>query len=583
MSQRQDPKYLISAVIGLFIATVVCYANSFGGVFVFDDIPCIVENDSNRTLQSAVSATPEEIPTGLHRRSVVRFSLAANHEFGRLNTLTYHAVNLAIHFIAGLVLFDLIRRICLLEKMPDQIREMALPISFVTALIWLVHPLQTESVTYIVQRLESMMGMFYLLTIYCLLRATQSEFAKTGYFFAIAFCWLGMSSKEVMFTAPLTVLLFDRVFLADSWKEVFAKRWFVYLCMFGSMGWLLYQVSTQTDAFAAKQDNDAFFKYSRVEYLRTQPLAILFYIKMTLLPLGQCIFHYWPPADSAFNLYLPAIIVVFFLAASVFLLWKKPMIGFLVVSFFLILSVTSSFKPLGMMVVEHRMYLPLAPLVLLLVLLSWLVISRLDRDTAQKVFIGLWVLIAIGLGTKTVIRNTVYYSEMAMWKDVVEKSPQNPKAHYGVAKLLTDQEKFADAIPYFKKSIELRPEYADAYLMLANVSRKTGNTEEAIANYRLAIQYNDQSSEAHNNLGALIVAKDPVQAEIHYKKAIDANPRNAGAYYNLGNIYLRKKQWNVAIKYYNLALRIDSKFEAALLNRQWAQVGLANQLKSQQR
>ena len=195
-------------------AGLLAYHNSFQGPFIYDDVPSIPGNPHIRHLWpiwQAMSAPPGSPVAG---RPVVCLTLALNYAWGGLNVWGYHAFNLTIHLVSALVLFGILRRTFQGEKLRDRFGAVAVWLAGAIALIWEVHPLQTESVTYIVQRTESLMGLFLLLTLYGVLRSSQSSRPRVWQAAAIVSCALGMGSKEVMVSAPLIVLLYDRVFLA---------------------------------------------------------------------------------------------------------------------------------------------------------------------------------------------------------------------------------------------------------------------------------------------------------------------------------------------------------------------------------
>ena len=232
-------------------------------------------------------------------------SMAVNYYFGQLNVLGYHLVNLAIHLMAGLVLFGLVRRTLQLLPRYTQASGTADYVAFAAALIWLVHPLQTQSVTYIIQRAESMMGLFYLLCLYCTLRGSQASRSWPWYVAAIAACWLGMGTKQVMVTAPVVVLLYDRVFLADGWKEVFRRRWAVYLAFVPAIVWLGFMTVREASRTERAVAGFGMQDLTPLEYLGTQGGVIVHYLRLAVWPDRLCLDYSWPVAESVQTIFLP--------------------------------------------------------------------------------------------------------------------------------------------------------------------------------------------------------------------------------------------------------------------------------------
>ncbi len=217
----------------LLIAATAAYWPSFRGVFVFDDWRYIVYN---WRLQSFSALWPA---LAWNTRPTVYLTLWLNYQVGRLDVLGYHVLNFAVHCVAGLTLFSLVRVTLRLPPMDKRWGPWADAAALVVALLWLVHPLQTQAVTYIIQRCESMMGMFYLLCLYSVLRASQSARPWKWCVAGVAAGWLGMGCKEVMATAPLVILLYDRIYLSSSWAMVFRRRWGFYLALMPAVAWLV--------------------------------------------------------------------------------------------------------------------------------------------------------------------------------------------------------------------------------------------------------------------------------------------------------------------------------------------------------
>ena len=213
--------------------TILVYANSFNGVFLFDDAPHIVHNERIQHLRPLAGLLSGQRP-------IIDLSLAINYALGKLNVWGYHAINLGIHLLAALALYGVIRRTLSRNQLADRFGSSSGPLAAVAALIWAVHPLQTQSVTYIIQRSESLMGLFYLLALYCLIRSVDSVRRRVWQLAAVACCASGMGSKAVMVTAPLVLFLYDWVFLSKSAAIAARRRWTLYLGLAATWGvpWL---------------------------------------------------------------------------------------------------------------------------------------------------------------------------------------------------------------------------------------------------------------------------------------------------------------------------------------------------------
>lgn len=218
----------------LVLAALAAYHNSFSGPFIWDDLLSITDNPTIRHFGSALSP-PNDV--GVGGRPIGNLTLALNYALGGTEVWGYHAFNLLIHTLAGLTLFGIVRRTLQRPVLNERFGTFALPLALAVAVIWTVHPLQTEAVTYITQRYESMMGLFYLLTLYCFVRSVESAAPAKWQILSVVACLLGVMSKEIIVTAPVMVLLYDRTFVAGSFLEAWRRRWRYYLGL-ASM-WLL--------------------------------------------------------------------------------------------------------------------------------------------------------------------------------------------------------------------------------------------------------------------------------------------------------------------------------------------------------
>lgn len=224
-----SPRAIFACGALIALATLAAYANSLGGPFVYDDGPAIADNVTLRHFTSALFPPPGTTVSG---RPIVNLSFALNYAISGSHGWSYHALNILIHLAAGLALFGVVRRT--LSALNSQ---RSTSTAFAVALLWSLHPLQTEAVTYVVQRAESLMGLCYLLTLYGFVRAMQSPTPRRWSGVSFLACLGGMASKEVMVSAPLMVLLFDRTFFSGSFRRAFAQRKNFYLTLAST--WLL--------------------------------------------------------------------------------------------------------------------------------------------------------------------------------------------------------------------------------------------------------------------------------------------------------------------------------------------------------
>ena len=214
---------LLAAMI-IALAAFMAYRNTFTVPFYFDDRQAITDNDSIKHLNLDALNPPSEHVAGVIGRPLVNLSLAINYAISGDKVESYHELNLIFHVLASWLLLGVLRRTLLRSPLAESFGEAALPLAFFITLLWAMHPLLTETVTCAVQRDESMVAIFYLLAFYCFVRSVDSLREKWWQAGAIAACFLGVATKEVMVTAPLLILLYDRALVAGTFRAAWMAR-----------------------------------------------------------------------------------------------------------------------------------------------------------------------------------------------------------------------------------------------------------------------------------------------------------------------------------------------------------------------
>jgi protein O-mannosyl-transferase len=596
---------ILLAPVVIALAAVAAYQNSFAGTFVLDDVSWIEGNASIRHLwpiSQVLFPTDASLVGG---RPVVSLTLAVNYALGGMNVWGYHAVNLAIHVLAAWALFGITRRTLVLPQLQSRFGSAATPLALVVALLWLIHPLQTEAVTYVIQRTEALAGLFYLLVLYCVIRGATSSGPIFWYIAATAACLLGMATKEVMATAPLIVLIYDRTFLAGSFREVWRRRYGLYLALAAT--WAVIALLLFSTGFYGGTTGFAVQKSTCWSYLLTQTGVIVHYLRLAFWPVGLCFDYGWPPAHGMGEVFLPGILVLGLLVLTVWALFERPAWGFLGAWFFMILAPSSSFVPIKDAAFEHRMYLSLAAIVVGVVIGGWLVGQWLvGRGTIRQS--ALWIsggalaaFAAVALGLLTFERNADYHSVLSVWEDTVAKAPGNERAHYNLGVTLASSGRAAeaithyqraleikpdhelahnnlglalarggqldDAIAHYQKALEIKPDFAEAHYNLGLVLAKRGQADEAIAQYKQALEFKPDYAEAHNDLGIALAKRGRFEdAADHFFRAVQLKPDDAGIHNNLGIALASRGRLDEAIAHFRKALEIEPDFADARTN-----------------
>lgn len=515
------------AVPLLVLAGLLAYANCYAKVFLFDDSPHIVLNQNTNDFGRYVFGMG---------RPLVALTLWLNLKLGGLNPAGFHAVNVAVHILAGLTLYGLVRRTLLVPRFAGRYDATAPYLAFAVALLWLVHPLQTQAVTYIIQRCESMMGLFYLFTFYAWHRATAGN--RWWYAAAVGSFFCSTQCKEVAATLPVLLVAYDRIFLAGSWRELVRRRWPAYLALFVVWGFYLWPTLTTAFGGGTGVGVGIGIAFSTpYTYLLTESEVILHYLRLAAVPVNQS-FDYlgWPIAQSIREVWPAFAAVALMFAASLVLLWFRPPVGFLGLWFFVILAPTSSVMPIIDVCFEHRMYLPLAAVIAAGVFGFDALLRRYSpagwpEGRRTGLLLGTTAAVAAFLTLLTIARNEVYRSTRAMWEDAARKQPNNVRpitvlvAEYVAARELDlayqelerGQAISTPANVYIARSRALWY-YTD------------GQFDQAEALYSRLVQlpFDTTSPGSYRALGWLLLAKgQPAEAARVFRTLVENQPRSA--------------------------------------------------------
>jgi tetratricopeptide (TPR) repeat protein len=549
---------VLAAAGVITLAALAAYHNTFRVPFFFDDQRAILENPNIRRLWPVSTALwPTTANMAVSGRPVANFTLALNYALSGSGVWSYHAFNLLIHLLGGLTLFGVVRRTLLRPGLQERFGRDALPLAWLIALLWTLHPLQTEAVTYVIQRVESLMGLFFLLTFYCFIRSVESPRPRFWQALTVATCLLGMASKEVMVTAPLLVLLYDRAFVAGSLREAWRRRWGLYLVLAATWFPLLWLVA----GTGWNRGGTAGFNVGVVPwaYWLTQFEAVARYLRLSAWP-HPLVFEYgtfWVHHFGEAALY--ALVVVPLAAATLIARWRWPALGFLGTWFFMILAPTSVVPGTMQMIVEHRMYLPLAAVITLAVLGVHAAVGR----RSWLVFAA----VAVGLGVLTARRNADYRSELTIWGDTVAKRPDNARARNGFGLALDRAGRLPEAIQNLETASRLLPGDSEALDNLGVSLEHAGRNAEAIQHYEAALRLKPGFPEAHNNLGNALLRDGRIPEAIgQYQTTLRLRPDFAEAYYNLAGAFDRAGRTAEAIQNYETALRLKPDYVEARIN-----------------
>ena len=572
-TQRQGVRHIAASVVIAAIGIAV-YSKTLGCPFVFDDVPNIQENAFIRLTR--LDATPlhdAAFKSHLSNRPVSNLSFALNYYFGRYEVAGYHAVNIMVHVINGILVYFLaLATLRQLRGMEDrQARRVndhwiVFP-SLVAALYFVSHPLQTQSVTYIVQRMNAMAAMFYLLALllYISGRRSRQRARRWSLWAAGLSSWvLALGSKQIAITLPFIVLLYEWCFFQNLARNWLKRSAMVVLPLLVLLLILAF-IYLGDDPWSRISDY-RLHRFTMGERVLTQFRVAIFYLGLLLAPLPARLnlAHDFATSHSLFapiTTLFGMLLLVALLIVSVCGVGRYRLICFSVLWFFVTQIIESSILPLEM-VFEHRLYLPMVGAALLAACL----LGSLSAGRRAWFAAIACALIAV-LATASFLRNRHWQDHLSLWSNVIAKSPRDYRAHNDLGVALNSLNRPDEAVKHYHEALRIKPDYALAHNSLAEVLRSEGRLDDAIARYRLAIQIEPNDARVHHNLGLALAAKgDLTEAIVHYDRALQIQPHAAIAHTNLGVALLRQGRFDKAVAHHRLAIRFKPDFAAAHVN-----------------
>jgi len=531
------------ALCGAAIVVLLLYTIALDGGFVLDDKNNIEGNPyiqiNSLTIDSlSTAATKSLLPT----RPVAYISFGLNYFFNGYSLRGFRLVNVFLHIGTGFLLFLFVQAFL---DLPAVKKRYGPPgwVPFVAAVIWLVHPIHTQTVNYIVQRMTILAAMFYILSflLYIRGRVAAGKYKKVLFFIgSLVAGLLGLGSKEVVATLPFFIILFEFYFLQDfnrsSLKTILVILAAVLLiaCSFAFFYLGANPFSSILNAYQARD-------FTLAQRLLTESRVVVFYLSQLFFPhpsrlnLEHDFALSYSVVDPVATLLAIALIALL-LAFSVKTNRKLPVLSFCVLWYFGNLLIESSFIGLEI-IFEHRTYLPS----MLIILLSVVWLHRLLQPKWLQIAAVAIILACFSLWTFE--RNRTWADTVSLLTDTVNKSPQKHRPHVNLGIVLKNKGRIDEAIVLYRKAMTIKPDYAEAYYNLGNAFTLQGNFKGATENYLKALQFTPQDVDTHYNLGYTLAKLWRFEeAEHHYSEAIRLKPDFIKARKELAELkqYVRK-------------------------------------------
>jgi tetratricopeptide (TPR) repeat protein len=584
----------------IVLLAIVTYASSCSRPFIFDDSAAIVENEGLRDLrQLGRVLNPErELPTA--GRPLANLSFALNYALGGLDVRGYHALSLAFHLCCAVLILSIARRTFERPVFPGYVTALAPDLAFATALLWAVHPLNSEVVVYTTQRTESMMAVCWLLTLYASIRALDRPTRGAWLALAVTASACGMLCKESMVTAPVIVVLWDAVFAFGGLAAALRARWRLYAGLACTWIVLVLMLSSNPRPHSAGFTTDV----SVWTYLLNQAGMIVHYLSLAVWP-RDLVLMYGPPQPLTLAIALPALLVVLaLLAATIWALWQRPALGFAGAWVFITLAPTSSLVPIATEVgAERRMYLPLVAITGLVVMAGATLSQRVWPHQVRRSLSLALVLLTASLMAATIRRTQEYASALTMAETVLARRPGGfgqwmvgtemlragmtgeglshlreatrlgeSQAHYDIGAWQYKNDHLEDAILPLQTFVASHPLDADAVparAMLADAFARLNQWPQAAEQARLLLTMQKGNVDAVGILAAAAFHQAQFdEAILRYRQYLAFRPDNLQAIVSFGVALANTDRPQEAIAVFERALALDP-------NNLTAQVDLA--------
>lgn len=561
-----DKKITLGLVILVSLGALI-YSNTFSGPFHLDDLQSIASNPSIKNLGN-FSAIWNFWPM----RFVTYLSIALNYHFGQFDVFGYHLFNLIVHLASAILVWWLVYlTVTILPEKDKKIRQQAGLIGFFSGLIFVAHPIQTQGVTYIIQRAVALATFFYLLSFCCYIKVRVLQQASGGqreirlyYIGSLAAAVLAMFSKEMAITLPFMILLYEFYFLKKRgdfrWKTILPFMLTVLIIP------LTMWLTRSVDFFKMQRVQETITHTSPVTYLLTEFRVLITYIRLVFLPINQNFDYDYPLSSSLLqpSVLISLLVLIVIIISAIRMRLRFRLVSFGILWFLITLIPESSLIPIKDVIFEHRLYLPLAGYALVIASGVFYLSEKKGMKLAVLVLSCLVAIYAV----KAHLRNNVWKSEMALWNDVILKSPGKDRGYnYRGFTYLSDKNALK-AIADFDLAFKLNPKSSEAINNRGNANKELGNFDQAIADYTQAIEIAPDDGDYYYNRGNIYQQKGELdQAIADYNRAIEHNTIFDPLYFSLGNAWKDKGNLDQAIAAYSKAIEKNPLSAAAYNNR----------------
>jgi len=561
---------VIFAIVALAVIIFIIYGNSFDCSWHFDDEPNITDNPNLHlkeitweNLKRALYSDRNR-PTFLYR-PVACLSLALNHYFHGLEVFGYHLVNTCVHVLASIFLFLFIYHTLNLPSLRAKYAPQSYFIALLATTLWAINPVQTQAVTYIVQRMASLAGMFHIMSMFFYLKARISETgSKKIIFFTLCFVSfvMALGSKENAAMLPLIIILYEILLFQEITGQNLRKHGRLFLIVAGAILTLGFTyIYIQGGNIFSFLDGYRNRPFSLAQRLLTEPRILVFYMTLLLYPVPNrlSIAHSINISTSLFDPIWTFFSILFIaggIGYALFLAKRRPLLSFCILFFFLNHVIESTILPLEL-IFEHRNYIP-SMLFFVPVAIGFCKLLRVyAMKRTMKYIISLFlILLLIGLGHATFMQNFIWKNPKSLWIYAAEKAPDQLRVHHNLGRYYQEHGFKEEAISEYKKALispvlNRKNEVFITYYNLGKIYNVLKDYEKALYYYNRALYVNPDFPPIYNDIAAVFDGKGDYDiANKYLVKAIRLHRDSIEANFNVGLSYLREGQPEKAIRHF---------------------------------
>ncbi|MFP4369904.1 MAG: tetratricopeptide repeat protein [Candidatus Kapaibacterium sp.] len=548
-----------AAFLILTLSVLLAYSNSYDASFQFDDEPNLLEAPE---YQNYDIYTKSDIWFDILERPVSHITLTWNWVNHGMDVVPYHIFNVIIHLLnVWLVFLFLLYILSFKSAANNHIRDNRHYIAFAVALIFALHPLQTQTVTYIVQRMTSMAAFFYILSLFAYVAGRQNHIKEklNGrtillYIAALLAFLFALKSKQSAISLPLMWIVMEFFLIRDKKGRLNKKLIYGALALFG----FTMVIGLAADIIPRETQD-----YTRMEYFTTQFGVIMTYLGLLLIPASQNLDYDFQIVNNLFEpvFLLGLLINLAVIAFAVWIYKKDKIISFGIAFFYVALSVESSIMPIKDVIFEHRLYMPMIGFFLSLSAGLWYLAGKKSPYPA----LGVVAVLAIAYGFAAHARNEVWQTEYRLWEDTYEKSPNKARPVFNFGNENKETGNIREAEKLYLRALEIDPEHDDAMINLGGIYNSSNRSPQAIPMLEKAASIKN-NKKAYNALGiAYRNVKEYEKAEQALLTAIKIDPAYYQAMTNLGTVYTSTNEFDKAIDILSRAINIKPDFEIAYI------------------